>query len=199
MKWIFTFSALYLTLFCLSVTKSSFSKIENKAFKVAFLNESELIIRGKTNINKFQCVYDISELSDSLKITYSEKDNTLAFTKASMALHNLSFNCGNSGINKDFNKLLKTDEHPAISIDLLSVSKTSNTSEVIAKVQIDICNIKKTYAIPIHVDKSDGIVVSGRLPIDINHFNLKAPKKVMGMIKVSNEIEIDFSLKVLKY
>lgn len=199
MKWISTFSLLYLMIFSLSATKSSFSKIENKTFKVAFLSDTELIIKGKTNVNRFQCAYDIRELSDSLKITYSEKKDTLSFTKASMALHNLYFNCGNSSINEDFNKLLKTDEHPAITINLLSVSKTAEASEVLAKVQIVICNIKKIYHIPIQVDKSDGITVSGRLQIDINHFDLKAPKKAMGMIKVSNEIEIDFSLKVLKY
>lgn len=199
MKWISTFSALYLALFCLSVTKSSFNTFESKTLNVAFLSDSELIIKGKTNVNRFQCVYDISEISNSLEITYSEKNDALEFTKASMALHNLSFNCGNSGINKDFNKLLKTDEYSAIKIDLLSVSKTSIASEVSATVQIIICNIKKTYTIPIHIDKSNGITVSGRLPIDINDFNLKAPKKVMGIIKVSNEIEIDFFLKVLKY
>jgi hypothetical protein len=199
MKWISTLSVLYITFFYLSVTKSSINKIDEETFKVAFLSESELVIRGKTNVSKFQCVYDIDKLSDSIKVTYTEKNNSLEFTKASMALKNLSFNCGNSGINKDFNKLLKTDDYPAISIGLLNVSETSTDSQVLAKVQIEICEIKKIYTIPIHIDKSDGITVSGRLPIDINDFNLEAPKKVMGMIKVSNEIEIDFSLKVLKY
>jgi hypothetical protein len=199
MKWISTLSVIYITFFYLSVTKSSFNKIEDKTFNVAFLSESELIIKGKTNVNKFQCVYDINKISDSLTVIYTEKDNSLEFTKASMALKNLSFDCGNSGINKDFNKLLKTDEYPSISIGLINVSETSIDSQVLAKVQIVICKIKKSYTIPIHVDTSDGITVSGRLPIDINDFNLVAPKKVMGMIKVSNEIEIDFSLKVLTY
>ena len=199
MKWISTLGILYMTLFYVSVTKSSFSTLEDETFKVAFLSESELTIKGKTNINKFQCAYDIDKLSDSIKVTYREKNNALEFTKASMALKNISFSCGNSGINKDFNKLLKTEEFPAISIGLLNVSQTSIDSQVLAKVQIVICEIKKTFTLPIHVDKSDGIIISGILPIDINDFNLEAPRKVMGMIKVSNEIEIDFCLKVVKY
>lgn len=199
MKWISTFSALYITLFCLSVTQSSFDVSETKSLSVAFSSQSELIIKGKTNVNRFQCAYDISELSDSLQIIYKEKQDALEFTKANIILENLSFNCGHSSINKDFNKLLKTEQFPAISICLLEVSKTAKASEVLAKVQIVICNIKKTYKVPIHINTSHVVTISGVLPIDINDFNLEAPKKAMGIIKVSNEIEIDFSLKVSKH
>ena len=38
--------------------------------------------------------------------------------------------------------------------------------------------------------------ISGKLKLNINKFNLKAPKKMLGLIVVSDEIEIIFKLVI---
>lgn len=166
-------------------------------FKAYLTPESELIIKGNSNVNSFQCQYDVSELSDSIRISYSMVNDKLSFSKANLELKNISFNCGNKGINKDFNNLLNTEEFPKIRIDLISAERGSKESEIMVMVDITICNISKSYKIMVEVNKRNkDFVVCGLLPIDINDFNLEPPKKLLGIIKVSNEIEIDFSLAV---
>ena len=55
-----------------------------------------------------------------------------------------------------------------------------------------ICNIVNTYIIPISIVENGGLYVKGTLPLDIKDFSLTAPTKVLGVIKVSSEIEIQF-------
>ncbi|MTE27721.1 YceI family protein [Winogradskyella ouciana] len=170
-----------------------------KTFKAFLTSESELIIKGHSNVNDFQCQYDITELSDSIAISYRMVGDNLSFSKAKLELKSLSFNCGNKGINKDFNKLLKSDVYPKIRIDLVSAESSIEDSELVVTVDITICGISKSYEILIQVNKRNGdLLVCGTLPIDINDFQLEPPKKMLGLIKVSNEIEIDFSLVVVK-
>lgn len=177
----------------------AFKSPDFKAFKAFLTPESELIIRGHSNVNKFQCQYDIAELSDSIAISYRMVGDNLSFSKAKLELKSLSFNCGNKGINKDFNKLLKSDVYPKIRIDLVSAESRIEDSELVVTVDITICGISKSYEILIQVNKRNGdLLVCGTLPIDINDFQLEPPKKMLGLIKVSNEIEIDFSLVVVK-
>ena len=71
-----------------------------------------------------------------------------------------------------------------------------DVNSITATVEITICKISKTYKIPVSVDHEKGLYVSGLMPININDFNLKAPKKMLGMIKVSPRIQIEFSLKI---
>jgi YceI-like domain len=187
----------YIIFFLLIGILSGYKSLEFKTFKAFLTSESELIIKGSSNVNNFQCQYDINELSDSIRINYSLVEDNLSFSKANLELKNLSFNCGNKGINKDFNKLLKTDEFPNIRIDLIKAERKFKDSEIMVMVDITICNISKSYNLSVQVNKRNkDILVCGSLPIDINDFKLEPPKKLLGIIKVSNKIIIDFSLAV---
>jgi hypothetical protein len=54
----------------------------------------------------------------------------------------------------------------------------------------------KRYLLPVNVSESKHLSYSGSMDLDINDFNLEAPKKLMGAVKVSNIIKIVFDLKV---
>ncbi len=175
--------------------------IENdEAFKEATINfssDSYLKINGKTNVNTFGCAFNIDAFSDAIKVNFKEYDSSVKFSNTTLRLSNIEFDCGGKAINKDFNKLLNSEEHPEIVLNLKEISKTEeDINSTIATVEIIICKISKTYKIPVSVDSKNGLYVSGLLPININDFNLKAPKKMLGMVKVSPKIEIEFSLKI---
>ncbi|WP_165764799.1 YceI family protein [Winogradskyella aurantia] len=158
---------------------------------------SSLIIKGESNVNKFQCSYDVLQFSDSIEVSFISDKAYLNFTNTQLHLKNSFFDCGHKAINRDFNKLLKTDEFPSIKIELISAHNQPNNLSIMTKLNIVISGISKRYDIPVEVDKTtDGVMICGNLPIDINDFNLSPPKKLLGMIKVSNKIEIDFNLAV---
>ncbi|MBT8324061.1 MAG: YceI family protein [Winogradskyella sp.] len=171
----------------------------NKEYRtqIFFSSNSSLRINCKTNINKFYCDFDINKVSDSLEISYSTNGSKLDFSKASLILPNLFFNCGGRQINKDFHALLKTEEFPEIQLTLINLSfLEKDACNAIVTVDIEICDIIKTYKIPVTINTDNSINVAGKLPIDILDFSLEPPTKVLGMIKVSNEIEIEFHLNI---
>ena len=169
-----------------------------KDSSVFFSSDSYLKIKGKTNISTFECNFNMNTLSDSIKVNYKDLDRIIKFNKATLILPNVQFNCGGKAINNDFKKLLNTDEFPEIIIKLKQISKVGiDKNSITATVEIMICNIVNTYTIPISIIKEDRIFVRGTLPLDINDFSLAAPTKILGMVKVSSLIEIQFSLNIL--
>jgi hypothetical protein len=168
-----------------------------KSLNVSVSPASSLIIRGESNVNKFQCSYDVSQFSDSFEINFTADKTRLQFSNAELNLKNVFFNCGHKAINKDFHRLLKTDEYPSIQLELLSAEGEPNSSILHTKLNITISGVSKVYELPVEVDNTQkAVMVCGKLPIDINDFKLSPPKKLLGIIKVSNKIEIDFNLEV---
>jgi len=188
-------------LFFLSSTFSVFidSDAEVKETTINFSSDSYLKINGKTNVSTFGCAFNIDAFSDAIKVNFKEYDSSIKFSNATLRLSNIEFDCGGKAINKDFNKLLNTEEHPKIVLNLKEISKIEeDLDSITATVEIIICKISKTYKVPVSVDSENGLYVRGLLPININDFKLKAPTKMLGIVKVSPQIEIDFSLEILK-
>jgi len=189
-----SFSILFFTLITNVFIKE---KGETNETTISFSSDSYLIIKGKTNVSKFNCSFNVNAFSDKIKVSYEEFENSITFSTTTIKLPNIEFHCGGKAINKDFRALLKTDEYPEITLNLKEVSKAINASEAIfATLDITICNTSNTYKIPISITKGNEVCAKGVLPININDFNLEAPTKMLGMVKVSPEIEIDFSLKI---
>ncbi len=171
--------------------------LETKDSTVVFSSESFLKIKGKTNVSSFECQFDMATISEAISISYKDYDKRIQFKDTKLTLPNLEFNCGGKAINRDFNELLNTEEYPEIILKLKEISKTKiDTGLITATIEITISNIVRTYTIPISIANNEGLHVSGVMPLDINDFNLIAPTKMLGMVKVSPEIEIQFSLKI---
>lgn len=158
--------------------------------------ESKLLIKGTTNINKFTCHFNISKLRNRIPVNFEVRDNKMIFNETYLILKNDCFDCGNKNINKDFKELLKTNEYPQIFIhlnEMQNLNLNNSTSEVL--LDMEIAGINKSYTIPVKIENNENnLLVRGKLMMDINDFNLEPPKKILGLIKVNNTIEIDFQL-----
>lgn len=194
-------TVLFIISFCLSSFYTNFGEegLNLKESKVFLSTDSYLKIKGKTNVSTFECNFDMTAISKAISLKYKDYDSIIKFDKAKLTLPNLEFNCGGKAINKDFNKLLNTEEFPEIILKLKEISKTEiDNNAITATVEITLSNISKTYTIPICIVNDKDLHVSGIMPLDINDFCLTAPTKMLGMVKVSPKIEIQFSLKILK-
>ncbi len=192
----------FLFLFFLGSIISTFSeveKLESKESIVLLSSESYLKIKGKTNVSTFECQFNMHTLSDAIPIKYNHHDESIKFKDTKLTLPNLEFNCGGKAINKDFNKLLNTEEFPEIVLKLKEISTIKlDDNSTSAIIEITLSNIVRTYTVPISITSDNDLHVSGVLPLDINDFNLTAPTKMLGMVKVSPKIEIQFSLKIIE-
>lgn len=182
-----------LLIFLLPVLLSSFfptDGIENTR-EVKIGAESTLFIKGTSSVNTFICNYDASKLQTTKTVGFQKTNNRLRLEGASLQLQNTGFNCGNKGINKDFHELLKTDKFPHITLDVNEIHTEGNKATSL--VTITIAGIQKSYRVPVSSPESKNSY-EGVLCINILDFNLIPPKKMMGLIVVHEEIEINFNL-----
>lgn len=158
-------------------------------------NSSSLSIIGKTNVNTFKCSYDIEEIADPLQVGYTRIDETLTFDSAILHLQNEYFDCGGRMINSDFHKLLDTPSHPEVTIDLQKVTPHPRIkNNYIAAVNITIAGVSKQYDMFLKVTPENDLSVKGVLEIMLPDFNLEPPQKALGMIRVKDDLVIEFLL-----
>lgn len=175
----------------------SFSKMsslkESKFVRIA--PESTLEIKGTSNVTNFTCVYNILSLNQPIPIHYENKNDMIYFENAGLVLKNSCFDCGGRGINKDFNGLLQSESYPHIVLNLKELKKKSNSKNTIdALIEIQIAGISKIYTMETQFHYDENWHISGILKLNIKDFDLAAPKKMLGLIVVSEEIEIRFNL-----
>lgn len=181
----------------LSFLMVSFGNIPiEKHEKTIFINpKSELKIIGSSNVNTFKCVFNVENLDKALEISYIEHNSVIRFQRSTLVLKNSFFDCGGNGINRDFHELLKTKEHPQILLTLKEIEKEANSENKLkALVEIQIAGVSRSYYVAVQADQKDSLHISGGLKLNITDVDLEAPKKMMGLIVVSENIEIVFNL-----
>lgn len=164
---------------------------DHKTIKI--LTTSRLFINGEANIKKFSCVFNAHYFSRQKEVMYAKEGNTIRFKNAVLTLRNEGFNCGSSAIDKDFHQLLKTEEYPKISIEVLQIELLDDSKGRV-QATITIAGHTKYYTVPIDIVSSPIDRYVGKLQLNIRDFDLEPPKKMFGLIVIKDEVEINFDL-----
>ncbi len=163
------------------------------AKSIEVLQNSELSITGDTNINKFGCEFNTFYLEQCREVVYQKEGNSISFKNAILTLKNEGFDCGNKAINKDFHSLLNTKEYPKITLELTEII-LDKVDKGKASVKINIAGKEMTYIVPIEIVAAPVNRFIGKLKLDIRDFGLEPPKKLLGLIVIKEEIDINFNL-----
>ena len=182
---------LYCLVFLFSLKGWTQDGFDSKSIEI--LQNSELSITGDTNINKFECDFNTFYLEQCRDIVFHKNGNTINFKNAVLSLKNEGFDCGNKPINKDFNSLVQTKEYPKINLELTEIT-LYKVDKGNACVKIIIAGKDKVYLVPIEIIAGPANRFIGKLKLDIRDFGLQPPKKLMGLIVIKEEIEINFDL-----
>lgn len=158
-------------------------------------NASEIIIKGKSNVNSFQCEYDKKLIASNLTVTHFNKDNKTILEGATFLISSKGFDCAHKMISNDLKSVLKADDYSHIKIDVLELKVNNNKAIAVSK--ITIAGVERKYEIPVEINGKTKNV-TGNLVIDIKDFKLKTPKKLLGLIKLEDTVTIMFNL-YLKY
>lgn len=180
---------------CFTLLSVAQNGVEKRGIQI--LADSELTIRGDTNISKFRCEFDTKLLERTVPLIFEENSGHIIFKNAVLSLNNKGFDCGNKAINKDFHKLMQTEKYPEISLELLDI-RLQSKKLAHANVVIKIAGRQKHYTFPIEISTTPVNSYRGKLELNINDFGLEPPKKMFGLIVIKEEIEIDFNLMVKK-
>lgn len=173
-----------------SLVLTNFSFISNKT-KVKITNQSEVVIRGKSNVNFFECKYNSDFIEDEIHVSHAKQNAKIILDGAKIAIKSTGFDCAHKMITKDFKSLIKADEYEAIQLEVKEISILKE--HLFAKVKVAIAGVSNEYSVPVLFEAKTNNV-KGQLKINIKDYRLKAPNKLLGMVKVDDHVEIDFNL-----
>lgn len=178
----------------LLLLSTSLSIAQQTKKTIVFSPKSELNIAGSSNVNNFQCLFETKKLNQ-FPISYNKIQNEIHFHQATLILPNTHFDCGGRGINRDFHSLIQTNIHPEIQLTLKRIKPKSNRNNIVeVLVDIKIAGKTNSYKLDARFDRNGHMNIDGKLKLNLNDFDLKAPKKLLGMIVISDQVEIDFNL-----
>lgn len=163
--------------------------------------QSTLKVNGSTNINKFSCLIPEYVKPDTLTLA---KINSLQRVKltGSVVLDVLKFDCKNVMMTSDLRKTLKAKQYPKLSItfeDLSSYPDPSRSGNSIKGfVTIELAGAVKRFEIDYQfvMTGSTNLRLIGSKRVNFSDFNIVPPKRLGGMIKTNNELDVEFMLNI---
>ena len=163
---------------------------------------SKLTIDGKTNINSFQCAITQYFGRDTL-VLQEGRNKRPVFTKGYVGLEAASFDCGMPIMTNDFGKTIKSKEYPFIFIEFISFERGANYQssgeKFKGKIKISLGGVTRAFDVDCTIEAKDSgmIHLQGGRDFTFSDFNLEAPSKMMGMVKVSDALKVNFHLVLL--
>jgi hypothetical protein len=168
----------------------SFGFSKNQS-KVKITNKSEVTIKGKSNVNSFECKYNSEFIENDLHVSISRNNSKILLEGAKLDIKSTGFDCAHKMITKDFKSILKAEEYPHIVLNVKEINAIKEN--ITAKINVKIAGIEKEYMVPVVYNENNGNV-KGQLKLNIKDFKLKSPKKLLGMVVVNDNVEISFNL-----
>ncbi|SHG58689.1 YceI-like domain-containing protein [Flavobacterium fluvii] len=162
---------------------------------------SSLTINGSTNLLSFKIYQDGDKLSrNKFTVATTQNQNKIFVTQNQLSVIVKNFVSTNVLALRDFFKLLKSDISPTLqvqlsSLDLQPINQKGKVYNGQAIVNITITGKTKQYAVPISFNNNGNVyIVDGCKKMSIRDFGLTPETKMMGMIKVSEWIDVDFHI-----
>lgn len=160
--------------------------------------ESTFKISGKSNVNQFDCKIEEGFCGKSVNVCYSVEDSSLKFSNTKFSIPVNEFDCGSKYITRDMKSTLKSDEYPFMTFELLNITNFEelNCGNSKAETLVTIAGVTNKYYLDylLHKTDTDKFEILIHSTFDINDFKLETPTALMGMIKVSDTINVSLTL-----
>jgi hypothetical protein len=160
-------------------------------------HNSSLQINGSSNINSFTC--DVKEYlrQDTLWCLQDERNSRYVFTSNSMLRLDIRrFDCHHKYITADFRKMVKADVYPTLIIRFLSLDPIKHGSTVKGQVLVELAGKKKIMDVEYACEQlaSGQMHLTGTRSMRFPDFELEPPKKIGGLIRIKEDINVQFNL-----
>ena len=163
--------------------------------------DSSLRIEGRTNLNTFNCSVKKYLHADTLSFSKNNSTEKEYAVKGEIIINSNEFDCKKKYMNGDLKKTLKADISPYLSIKLMTISNFINTSQPVrGTVAISLAGVKKNIEVNYTVTKGTcgRLFLDGKCNVLFSDFGLNPPRKLSGLIKVNQEIDVSFLLILVK-
>jgi hypothetical protein len=169
----------------------SFSLSAEKLSEGDVDGQNYISIQGSSNINEFQLINPYPALDE----TNSGIEGNERYRNIRIPVD--EFTLENQRLVHDFRQMVQESKYPYIKIgiermelaDFEETSGLTNFSTIIT-----IAGVSKEYSVPCEVFSklNSGYTLSGSFSIKLTDFNIDPPEKLMGLIKVNNEVFVNF-------
>ena len=150
---------------------------------VLIINKIEIKISGKSTVGDYACD-NLLVKKDSIFLNLSKRNCIAA------EIPMLKFDCGNKIMTKDLQSTVKVRSYPNSDVrisDIKCVGKNYKCNLVFAITD-------KTLKYKDFILYTSGNKIQGTINLNFSDIGLKAPVKMAGLIKVKDQITIDFCL-----
>jgi hypothetical protein len=181
--WLYTFLLFSTQIFTQTGNPVSYSNVCNSFIR----------IKGGSNISTFSFTYSAASLSDAWQIIEMEDTGFLSVTVPVR-----DFEASNPLMYEDFLKLIKAREFPVLKINLSKEQleksfKTERTS--CPDIEIILAGVTRNYKIDCNFYYcGNNLFIRGLKKIKLSDFSIQPPVKLNGLVKVKDEIEVNFGL-----
>lgn len=165
------------------------------------MKNSWLAINGTSNILSFKLTHNGEKLlGKSITTNVFQKHNKIFLSENKLSIEVKNFKSDNKMALRDFLKLIKSESFPTLDAQLNYIETTPGIekekySKGSAFLNITITGVTKPYTIPVSSSRNgEYISVDGTKKINIRDFGLEPPVEMLGLIKVSEWISIDFHM-----
>ena len=166
--------------------------------KWLILKGGTLRVNGSTNINTFSCLVADNAPIDTLTGTLN-RDGTVGMN-GKINLDIFGFDCHNPMMTLDLRKTLKAKEYPTMHINFLSLNKMPELKYVPEPIKgwvnIELSGVTKRYEVSYRfsMDNAKVIHLIGDRSVNFSDFNITPPRKLGGIIRANDKLEVEFSL-----
>lgn len=185
---------LYVLFFTLISFSNAFGQAEKKLVKINTSN-SYVEIHGTTNVNSFNCSYNAKLPENEFEVMLIKKGDVIEIQHEALFLKVLNFKCPNPQMTDDLHDLLEYEDYPYIIFQLEKI-----TNNKMAHIMIEMAGEKQSYSVNLQntLHKSQ-VVSSAIMNLCITDFGLQPPEKFFGMVKVNENIEVEFKIEMNFY
>ena len=164
----------------------------------AVANNSSLNIEGRSNLSSFCCQVTRYLETDTMQYVKNETTRQFIFTNSCLTIDINNFDCHQRIITNDFRKTLKADQNRFLKIQFLSLDAfdVRNQQTVKGEVEILLAGQVKYTTIDFKTNATNtGLIqMNGTKTLLFSEFNLHPPKKMAGIIRIKEEIRVNFQL-----
>ncbi|AEL27511.1 hypothetical protein [Cyclobacterium marinum] len=154
--------------------------------KALVIDQTEIIVKGRTTIGSFECSYESQDKRDTLLFDLDSSE----FSTLDFNIPISDFGCGNFLLNRDFMKTLKADVFPNC---LVSVSKLRRgPNKLYGDIYLQMAgkdHLLKEVAFHHLNDKFQGI-----LNLSMEELGLNASSRLGGLVKIEESIDLTINL-----
>jgi hypothetical protein len=159
---------------------------------------STVAVRGTSNVSGFTCRSTAVVAQGAIWASVQESPALVAFSGAPMQVVVSSIDCGNALMNKDLRSTLKEKNYPAIRffLQVLKFLPGSTRSDGKCMLLVEVAGKKRQVEVPFTYELTNqAMVLKGTVPLAFSQFGLVPPERAGGLITVSEQFSVDFSLR----